>query len=106
MPQQQLLLPFASLEFPGRGLVTIPEISEKLGCTVQHIINLVEDGTLVSCDLARHVGSRRMIRVPVEEYRSLLLNRLSGTRRKEHLTELPEEAAREIFTYLKKRFAA
>lgn len=96
MTPQQLLLPFASLDFPGRNVVTVAEIAEKLGATIQHVLNLIEDGSLVACDLARHVGSRRMARVPVEEYRNFILKRLTGASRAEFLTQLPRATLSQI----------
>lgn len=97
MPQpQQLLLPFASLDFPGRNVVTVAEIADKLGVTIQHVLNLIEDGSLIACDLARHVGSRRMVRVPVEEYRTFILKRLTGATRQEFIAGLPRTTLAQI----------
>lgn len=96
LPAHQLLLPFASLDFSGREAVTLAEIAAKLGGTSEHYANLVEDGTLVAVDLTRHVGSRRMIRVPIEEYRRFVLSRLTGKRRAEFLDELPTATRREL----------
>jgi hypothetical protein len=92
LPGQQLLLPFASLDFLGRHYVTLSEIAEKLGGTPEHFSNLVDDGTLVAFDLARHVGSRRMIRIPIEEYRRFVVSRLTGKKRAEFLAEVPPDS--------------
>ncbi|MBP8257097.1 MAG: hypothetical protein KAX37_07200 [Opitutaceae bacterium] len=92
----QLLLPFASLDFAGRDTVTLGEIARKLGGSLDHFANLVEDGTIVACDLTRHIGGRRMVRVPVEEYRRFVLSRMTTTRRTEFLGELPTATRREI----------
>lgn len=86
---QQLLLPFASLDFASRSTVTLSEIAAKLGGTAEHFGHLVDDGTLVAVELSRHVGSRRMIRIPIEEYRRFVLQRLTGQRRADFLAELP-----------------
>jgi hypothetical protein len=85
---QQMLLPFAALDFAGRSTVTLSEIALKLGGTAEHFAHLVDDGTLVAIDLSRHVGSRRMIRIPIEEYRRFVVQRLTGQRRAEFLAEL------------------
>lgn len=92
----QLLLPFASLDFSGRETVTLAEIAAKLGGSVDHYANLVEDGTLTALDLTRHMGSRRMIRIPIEEYRRFVLSRLTGKRRAEFLDELPNSTRSEL----------
>ncbi len=90
MPQpQQLSLEFASLDFPDNRTVTVAQIADKLKCTIPHILNLVDDGTLVACDAARRVGSRRMVRVPVEEYRRFVMKRLSGPSRADFVAGLP-----------------
>lgn len=95
-PPQRLLLPFASLDIPGRDVVTLGEIARKLGGSIDHYSNLVDDGTIVACDLARHIGGRRMLRVPIEEYRHFVLSRLTGKRRTEFVRELPLITRREI----------
>lgn len=103
---QQLLLPFASFDFSDGKPITVGKIAEKLGVTAQHVLNLCEDGTLISCDLGRHVGSRRMLRVPVEEYRNFILTRLSGEARKEFIAALPRSTLSEIRAEIDRVLAA
>jgi len=102
----QLSLPFACLDFFGRGAVTAGEIADKLGCTPRHIIHLIEDGSIVGLDVTRHLGSKRMLRVPVDEYRRYVIGRLNGAGRSEFIAELPEATLREIAREIAARLAA
>lgn len=102
----QLLLPFACLDFSGRSTVTLGEIAQKLGGTVQHYANLVDDGTLVALDLKRHTGSRRMIRIPVDEYRRFVLAKLTSHERQAFIAELPPETLRELAAAIAARLSA
>lgn len=43
---------FSSLDFPGRTVLYVWEIAQKLGGTVQHYLNLVDTGELVAIDTA------------------------------------------------------
>lgn len=104
--EQQLSLPFACLDFPGRGAVCVWEIAAKLGCSDQHILNLIDDGTLHPLDLTRRTGSRRMLRIPVDEYRAYVVSRLNGATRTEFIAELPHETLREIAAAIAARLAA
>lgn len=106
MAAVQLHLPFACLDFPGRSTVTLAEIAQKLGGTAQHYINLVEDGTITALDLTRHVGSRRMLRIPIEEYQRYVLSRLTRRDRQNFLAELPPETLRELAAEIAARLAA
>jgi len=76
MPEQ--LQFFASLDFPGRTVVTLAEVGERLGCTPEHLGNEIERGALVALDIAATGVSRRAIRVPIECYRTYVLSRLTG----------------------------
>ena len=102
----QLAFTFACLDFPGRATVSLAEIAAKLGGTVAHYWNLVDDDQLVALDLKRRVGSRRMIRVPVDEYRRFVIAKLTSTKRHEFLAELPTETLREIAAEIAARLAA
>lgn len=57
---------FSSLDFPGRTVLYVWEIAQKLGGTVQHYLNLVDTGELVAIDTASRAAgkTRRMLRVP------------------------------------------
>lgn len=102
----QLSLSFACLDFPGRGAVAAWEIAAKLGCSVQHILNLIDEGELLTGDLASAHASRRMLRVPVEEYRAFIMRRFSGTKRREFLAELPRETLLQIHAEITARLTA
>ena len=72
------LMVFASLDFPGRPTLRLVEIAGKLGCTKQHLLNQIEEGTLVALDLKGAHASRQALKVPVECYRDYLLRKLTG----------------------------
>jgi hypothetical protein len=93
---------FQSLDFPGRTTVTLAEIGERLGCTVQHLLNEIDSGSLAGLDLKRSGVSRRTIRVPVECYRNYVLQKLTGPVdfRMRFLRELPAAARRELIREL------
>ena len=103
----QTLLPFLSLEFPGRDTVTTPEIARKLNISVDHLGNMILDGTIVALDLARHKGkSRACYRITIEEYRKFVLARLTSERRHEFLRELPEPVLRQLRAEIDRIIAA
>jgi hypothetical protein len=103
----QSLLPFLSLDFPGRDTVTTPEIAKKLGISVDHLGNLILDGTITALDLARHKGkSRACYRIAIEEYRKFILSRLTGEKRHEFLRELPEPVLRQLRAEIDRLIAA
>lgn len=104
--EQQLLLPFACLDFSGRSTVTLQEIAQKLGVSCDTLERQIDDGTLVALDLARHQTSRRLLRVPVDEYRRYVLARLTGPARREFIAHLPTETLREIAREIAARLAA
>jgi CYTH domain-containing protein len=92
----QIELPFPSLDFSGRAVVMLGEIERKLVVSVDHLANQVTDGSLVALDLKSKGKSRRLIRVPIEEYRRYVMARLTGEGRKEFIAGLPAETLREI----------
>ncbi len=60
-------LEFASLVFPpGRTILSVPEIAQRLGVTRTHLYALIEDGTLQAIN-AGGTG-RSYWRVPVEAF--------------------------------------
>ena len=77
MPAEQLQL-FASLDFPGRSTLMIWEIASRLGVTVRHLLNQIDDGALVVLDLKAPTSSRRCARVPIECYRAYIAKQLTG----------------------------
>lgn len=68
---------YSSLDFAGRSTVKVTEIAERLGYSVQHIINCVDSGELVSCNFALS-GNKRSLRVPIEEYRAWVMRNLTA----------------------------
>jgi hypothetical protein len=88
--------PFASLDFSGRGAVTLGEVAKKLGLSVPHLVHFVEDGRLRAIDFARHTGSRRTLRVALEDYHAFVLARVAGRQRAEFLSHLPVPTLREL----------
>ncbi len=60
-------LEFASLVFPpGRTMLSVPEIAQRLGVTKTHVYALIDDGTLQAIN-AGGTG-RNYWRVPVEAF--------------------------------------
>lgn len=106
MHATQLQLPFDCLDFPGRATVTLAEIATKLGGSTQHYSNLIDDGTLTALDLTGHTGSRRMLRVPVDEYRRFVLACLTNReKRADFIGELPQRTLLEIRAEIDRRLA-
>jgi len=71
-------LPFPSLDFPERKILTVTNVAEKLHYTCEHIIGLIEEGTLVGIDGSAEKGSRMSHRIPIESYRDFIRKRMSG----------------------------
>jgi excisionase family DNA binding protein len=65
--------PFPSLDFPNRESLSPVEAARRLGCSVQHIYNLILDGRLRAINISRPacVG-RRFFRIPIESWRRFL----------------------------------
>ncbi len=64
-------LEFPSLAFPrDRRMLYVFEIATKLGCSVQHVLDLIEEGKLVAIDIsgAGNLSERRTLRIPVEAW--------------------------------------
>ena len=79
------------------------EVAQKLGGTVQHYLNLIDSGELVAIDTGSRANGkpRRMLRVPVEEYRNFVVLRLTGPRRTEFIKQLPVSTRLELIEELK-----
>lgn len=101
MPAEQLNF-FASLDFPGRTTLHLGEIAEKLGVTVQHLLNEIEENAFAGLDLKGKKANRRNIRVPIECYRDYVLSHLTGPVdfRMKFLRELPASTRRELIAEL------
>lgn len=69
---------FASLDFPGRTTLYLHEIAMRIGVTVKHLLDQVEEGKLVGLDVSSADSNRRAMRVPVECYRNYVLCALTG----------------------------
>ena len=88
-----------SLDFPGRTVLYLWEIAEKLGGTVQHFLNLID-----ALDTASRANgkTRRMLRIPIESYRNFIITRLTGEPRTQFLAQLPVSTRIELIEELKK----
>lgn len=105
MPAVQLSLPFDCLDFPGRATVTVGEIALKTGYTAAHILGHIDAGRLVAID-SKLVGSRRSLRVPIDEYRRWVFSLLTGPTRADFIAELPDHTLRQIAAAIAARLAA
>lgn len=77
MSTEQLQL-FASLDFPGRSVVLVREMAERLGVSVRHLLNEIDHGALVALDLKSAGSSRRTARIPIECYRDYVVKHLTS----------------------------
>lgn len=100
MPIEQLQFPFPSLDFPGRTSVSIPEIARKLGVSDQHLLNEIDEGSLVGLDLKGKRATKRCVRVPLEIYHSFVLSRLTGPLRGQFLRDLPLATRKQLLREL------
>jgi hypothetical protein len=75
---QQIELPYVSLDFPGRTVLTIAEISLRIGFCERQILNLVDSNDLTAVDGASKGSSRRALRIVAESYRAFVIRRLTG----------------------------
>lgn len=89
MPEQLQFSFFASLDFPGRTTLMLWEIAERLGVTVQHLLNEIDSNELIGLDLKSKAVSRRAIRVPLECYRDYVLRKFTGPMRADLIKTLP-----------------
>jgi len=101
MPAEQTDF-FASLDFPGRSSLYLWEIAAKIGCSLQHLLNEIEQGALVGVDIRSGSAARRAIRVPVECYRAYILKRLTGPVdfKMAFLADLPAATRRQLIVEL------
>lgn len=96
-----------SLDFPGRTALRPDEIAGKLGVSVQHILDLIEEGELVAVDVAGKDARRRCLRVSVEAYRDWLCKRLTNQEsRRALLLQLPRATLRALALELQALLAA
>jgi hypothetical protein len=93
---EQMAFPFSSLDFPGRTTVGLAEMAQRLGCSVDHLLNEAEHGALCGLDLKGVNATRRSIRVPIESYRAYVLTRMTGPFRRDFIRDLPAHIKREL----------
>lgn len=96
MPDEQLQFPFPSLDFPGRTILTVAEIAQKLHVSDQQVLNLAEEGAFAGLDLKGLRATKRCLRIPIESYRNFILSRMSGEHRNEFLRALPRGVLRDL----------
>ena len=99
---EQLAFPFASLDFFGRSTLALGEIAEKLGCSVDHLLNECEHGALCGVDLKGAKASRRNVRVPIESYRAYVLSRVTDPFRADFIKDLPRAVRLELLVEIEK----
>jgi fibrillarin-like rRNA methylase len=75
VPEQ---LDFPSLKFPpGRTVLYLFEVAEKLGITEQHVADLIAEGKLQAINIAgKNCTARQFYRVPVEAYEAYIRQNL------------------------------
>ena len=64
---------FDGLLFPGRRVLYVGEVAERLRVTIQHVIDLIDEGKLNAVNMGG--AGRRHYRIPVEEYERFLRSR-------------------------------
>jgi hypothetical protein len=75
MPAQPAHIP-QSLDFANRSSLRVDEIAAKLSMSPQHVVNLIEDGTLPAMDLKGSGSTRPMWRVSIDDYRRFIAARM------------------------------
>lgn len=66
-----------AMDFPGRTSLKPHECARSIGCHVDHIYDLVEEGILKGVDIAGggNRTDRRCLRIPVEAWRQFIAAR-------------------------------
>lgn len=107
MPAEQITF-FASLDFPGRSTLLLREIAQRVGCSVRHLCNQIEEGELAAIDIGSKASDRLSARVPIEAYRQWILKNLTGDidARMRFLADLPEATRRQLILDLARSFPA
>jgi hypothetical protein len=69
---------FESLDFPGRKVLFVFDIADRIGCSRRHVFELISEGHLRAVDIScRNTGtSRQAFRIPVESYRQFIRSRI------------------------------
>ncbi|MCC5790945.1 MAG: helix-turn-helix domain-containing protein [Opitutales bacterium] len=92
----QMEFPFASLDFPGRTSLTIPEVAERLGLSKHTIHRLIEQEEIASLAVGASRQHRTHVRIPVEAYRDYVVKNISGPHRTSFLRALPPKTLRQL----------
>ena len=66
---------FNALLFPGRKMLYVAEVAERLQVTDRHVIDLIQEGKIGAIDVGG--GLRNFWRVPVTEFEKFLKKRAS-----------------------------
>jgi hypothetical protein len=101
MPEQ-LQFPFASLDFPAdRTAITVKEFAAKVNYTEKHVADLIAEGALGAIDGRGLGASRGSYRIPIENYRKFILERLTvPAEQARFLAGLPAATKRELIREL------
>jgi excisionase family DNA binding protein len=62
----------SDLSFPGRKVLCVLEVAERLGVTDRHIVSLIEEGRLGAINVGG--GSRNFWRIPAAEFERFLIS--------------------------------
>jgi excisionase family DNA binding protein len=68
--EEPIQLSFASLLFPGRRILYISEVADKLRVSERHVRNLIDSGKIRAVNVG--AGDRTFLRIPVEAYEEYL----------------------------------
>ncbi len=98
---QQLTF-FHSLDFPGRTVLYVNEIGNKLGISRQQVVNLMDCGELGYINVATDPTTRPCRRIPIESYRNFIVRRLDSDERLQFLRDLPVSTRLELISELQK----
>lgn len=87
----QLDLPFSLLDTQGKVVLSVREVAERLGCTTQHVANLIASGHLAALSIGQG-QSRMAARIPVEAFRDFVIRSLTVPFDRSPLRTLPTQA--------------
>jgi len=66
---------FNSLLFPGRKMLYVSEVAQRLEVTDQHVLDLIDEGQIGAVNIGG--GQRKFWRVPATEFEKFLKSRSS-----------------------------
>jgi excisionase family DNA binding protein len=70
LPEQ---VTFDGLLFPGRRMLNVAEIAERLLISQRHVVDLIDEGKLRALNISG--DKRRHYRIPVEAYEAFIKSR-------------------------------